>query len=142
MLVFCGSCFEKGDCVINNSNLIKIKFISTKTKSDSLVTFKSIEVVGSPSIIFNTDSVAVTGMQLPVDPNRTEASFIISYYAGKNDTLNVTYTNKTIIPSSDCGAFVYQEGVSIVKNPFEGTVLKEINTQLLRNATVNFEIYF
>lgn len=139
--LMCGSCFEKGDCVINNSNLIKIDFINIKDKADYPITFESIRVMGSSIVLYN-DGTAVSSIELPVDPNKTETSFIISRAGVLNDTLTVTYVNETIIPSSDCGAFIYQKQVTMVKKPFEGTVIKEINNQLLRNATVNFEIYF
>ena len=75
--------------------------------------------------------------------NKTEATFILKYESSRNDTLTVTYRNQTTIPSSDCGAFVYQDKVTISKNPFERTSIKNVNTQLLKNAAVNFlKIFF
>ena len=145
--LICGSCFEKGDCIINNTNLVKFKFINALDKTVHPVTFASIEVVGSSIVLYN-DSVAVNLIALPVDPYKTEASFILKYADTPNDTINVTYRNETTIPSSDCGAFVYQDQVTLVENPADtsliqgSTLTKVITTQLLGNAEANFEIYF
>ena len=141
VLLVCSSCFEKGDCIINNTNLVKINFLNTVGKTPYPITFSSIEVTGTSLLLYN-NNVAVSSIQLPVDPNKTEATFILKYASNLNDTLIITYRNQTTIPSSECGAFVYQDQVSIVKNPFEATIIKNVNTQLLKNATVNFEIYF
>lgn len=143
----CGSCFEKGDCIINNTNLVKFKFINTLDKTVHPVKFASIEVVGSSIVLYN-NNVEVSLIALPVDPYKTEASFILKYADTRNDTINVTYRNQTTIPSSDCGAFVYQDQVTLVENPMDtsliqgSTLTKVITTQLLGNAEANFEVYF
>ena len=140
VVLICGSCFEKGDCIINNTNLVKINFLNTIGKTPHPITFSYIEVVGTSILLYNDK--AVSSIELPVDPNKTEATFILKYESGTVETLVVAYRNQTTIPSSDCGAFVYQDQVSIIKNPFKATSIKNVNTQLLKNATVNFEIYF
>ena len=138
--LICGSCFEKGDCVINNSNLLRIKLTNTKDKTAHPIKFTSIKVDSTSIVLYSGQEVSA--IELPVNPSKTHTSFTISRADVPDVTLNVTYTNKTIITSAECGAFIYQQGVKLENNPFEGTIVKEVNVQLLRNAAVNFEIFF
>jgi hypothetical protein len=129
------SCFDKGDCLINNSNLIKINF---KKKTDNTpldVAFSSITVEGTSIVLYQSKTVKT--IQLPVDVTKTSTTFILNF-GGAQQKITFTYKNETIIPSVDCGAFVYQTDVKISESTFDPTSLRLVNNQLLKNTDTNF----
>jgi hypothetical protein len=133
------SCFDKGDCLINNTNLIKISFKKKVTNQDTTLTFSSITVEDTALLLYKDSTTKV--LQLPVDVTKTSTSFLLNY-SGVQQKITFSYVNQTTIPSVDCGALVYQTGVAITESTFDETSLRTVNNQLLKNATVNFEILF
>lgn len=100
------SCFDKGDCLINNSNLIKINLKKKADNKDTTLTFSAVQVEGATAFLYQ--NVAKKALELPVDGAKTTTSFILSY-GGVEQKITFDYINQTIIPSADCGAFVYQK---------------------------------
>jgi hypothetical protein len=133
------SCFDRGDCLINNTNLIKIRLKKQATNKDTLLAFSSIQVERTK--IFLYQAKAEDTLRLPVDITKTSSSFILNY-GGIQQKLTFSYLNQTTIPSTECGALTYQTGVTITESTFAETRLRTVNDQLLKNAAVNFEISF
>jgi hypothetical protein len=133
------SCFDKGDCLINNTNLIKINLKKKVDNKDTLITFASIQVEGTNFFIYQAK--AEDTLRLPVDILKTSTSFILNY-GGVQQKLSFSYVNQTTIPSAECGALTYQTGVTITESTFAETSMRTVNDQLLKNAPVNFQILF
>jgi hypothetical protein len=133
------SCFDRGDCLINNTNLIKIRLKKQATNKDTLLAFSSIQVEGTKILLYQAK--AEDTLRLPVDITKTSSSFILNY-GGIQQKLTFSYLNQTTIPSTECGALTYQTGVTITESTFAETRLRTVNDQLLKNASVNFEISF
>jgi hypothetical protein len=133
------SCFDKGDCLINNTNLIKISLKKKVGNTPLDVAFSSITVEGTAIILYGNKTV--NAVELPVDPTKTSMTFLLNY-GGIQQKITFSYVNQTTIPSVDCGALVYQTAVTITESTFDPANLRSVNNQLLRNATVNFEILF
>jgi hypothetical protein len=135
--VLASSCFDKGDCLINNTNLIKINFKNKADNKDRDVVFSSVTVEGTSIVLYANETVKA--LALPVDVTKTSTTFILNY-GGAAQRISFSYKNETIIPSVDCGAFVYQKDVTVTESTFDAASLRIVNNQLQKNATVNFEI--
>jgi len=153
VVLLCSSCYDKGDCLITNSPLINIEFKKrTNSSLDTAIRFTSIEIMGTDSILFTNDTIKL--VSLPVNPFKTETGFIFHYQDSirtidkitdtlkfTSDTLRFTYRNETIILNSDCPAQAYQKDVTISKATHDSTLIRVINTQLLKDA-LNFQILY
>jgi hypothetical protein len=141
VLLLFSSCYDKGDCLVVNSTLINVSLKKrTNSATDSVVGFASIVMVETSDTLVKNESVA--SMKLPVNPLMTEAAFIFNYLnSDKPDTLKFTYRNETVIPTNDCGAFIYQKDVKL-KTTYDSTLIRVINNQLLSNVPINFEILY
>jgi hypothetical protein len=134
------SCYDKGDCIITNSNLINISLKKrSNSRQDTSVTFTSVNVSQTPITLYA--NTATAKLALPVDPSKTEATFVLNY-AGQSQTFRFSYQNETLIPTSDCNALSYQNNVTIDHTTYDPTLIRIVNTQLLKNVPVNFEILF
>ncbi len=143
ILVFLfSSCYDKGDCLHTDTNLVGI---SLKRKSDGVaqsVLFSSIQIENISKEI-HKDTTA-SSLFLPVDPTQTETVFLLNY-DDKKQRIKFTYRNETSIPTSDCGAFVYQKDLEISETTFGKDSIRVINKQLIKNVktpTINVEIFF
>jgi hypothetical protein len=137
-LFLASSCFEQGDCLITNTTIAKIKLKSLKTKADTTFTFASIQAVGGLELY---KAKALSALELPVNPSSNQTMFIL-VQASRKDTLTLAYRNELIVIAPDCGAFDFQKDLSISKNTMGRDSVRILNSQLVKSATVNAEIYF
>lgn len=137
MLVL-SSCFDKGDCLITNTNIVKVGLRTMKDKKPATVNFVSIAVLGD-TVLYQNKSLA--SVELPVDPAKTEVSYVF-VYGVKTDTLSLAYTNQTIVLSPDCGAFPYQRNLSITRSTFGQDSVVVTDQSLLRGVKENVQIFF
>jgi len=142
------SCYDKGDCLITNSNLINIGLKKrTNSSLDTTISFLSVRVIGLAEPIQKRASG--NKLSLPVDPGKTETTFVIHrYYLNKTDTvrpkpdtLKFTYRNETTIPTVNCPALSFQKDVKLQKSTYDTTLFRIVNTDLLKDAT-NFNMLF
>lgn len=129
------SCFEQPNCLIDNTNVMKIALKSKTDGSNAEVTFDYVHVVNLNSKLYENQKTSA--LQIPVDPNQTETKIIFSHDA-QSDTLVVKYRNETRLISPDCGAYLYQKDLNVVKSNFYE--VRVINSLLLTNVATNLEI--
>lgn len=139
------SCLNQANCYITASNVVKINLKKTNDNLSTTITFNAITVSGK-SLTFYKDSTT-TSLNLPVNPEATETTFLFSYKelvdsvsTDKMATLTLSYLNEIKLISPDCGAFQYQRDLAIVETNFTKTKL--INSSLLTTVATNLEIYF
>jgi hypothetical protein len=132
------SCLEEGDCLVSNSNLVRVSLKSVKSKKDSTITFTSINLADGTVLYANKP---LASMELPVDASETVTTFFFQRGAVK-DTLVFQYRNEAVVVSPDCGAFPFQKDVSVARNTFERDSVRWLNNQLSKTATVNVEVFF
>lgn len=132
------SCLDVGDCLVSNSNLVRVSLKSVKTKKDSTVAFTSVKLANGTVLYANK---GLSSLELPVDPSATVTAFYFQRDA-LNDTLIFQYRNEAVVVSPDCGAFPFQKDVNLVHNTFERDSVRWLNNQLSKTAKVNVEVFF
>ena len=133
------SCFDSGDCLFTSTNVVKVDLKDfTAPRTTKTVIFSSIHIP-DVGVIYEKDTL--TSAYLLVDPRATETKFVFQYNQ-RTDTLVLGYTNQTVVLSTDCGSFNYQNNLEIKYNTFgdERVILK--NQRLLTSVAVNVEILF
>jgi len=128
-------CLNEPDCVITSTNLVKINF-KKDSKTSREITFTRINVSGLTKDFYAQEKV--TSVQLPVNPDETEATFTF-YFEDRTETMQLTYTRKSEVISVTCGAYTNYAGLTVTASSFE--LFNVTNTQLLINATSNIEVF-
>jgi len=128
-------CLNEPDCVITSTNLVKINF-KKDSKTSREITFTRINVSGLTKDFYAQEKV--TSVQLPVNPDETEATFTF-YFEDRTETMQLTYTRKSEVISVTCGAYTNYAGLTVTESSFE--LFNVTNTQLLINATSNIEVF-
>jgi len=128
-------CLNEPDCVVTSTNLVKINF-KKDAKTTREITFTKINVSGLSKDLYVQEKV--TSVQLPVDPDDTEATFTF-YFEARTETMHLTYTRKSEVISTTCGAYTNYADLSVTESSFE--LFNITNTQLLINATSNMEVF-
>jgi hypothetical protein len=132
------SCFDRGDCLITNTNIVKVDLkdvASPKISRTAIFTSIHIPDVG---VLYQQDTLST--LLLVVDPRVEETKFVFQYN-NRSDTLVLGYTNQTLVLSPDCGSFNYQSELEVRYSTF-GTgnaIIK--NQRLLTTVPLNVEIY-
>jgi hypothetical protein len=137
-LLVLASCFSDGECLITNTNLVKVSFRAKKDNSIASVAFKSISVLNDVVLYKNTSESVV---RLPVNPGLNETSFVF-VYGDKTDTLSLGYDNLTAVLAPHCGAFPYQRNLKVLNSTFGQDSVVVTNPSLLRDVPENVRIYF
>ena len=140
MVLILPGCFEQPDCLINNTNILKITLKGKTLGKDTTVAFISIRDIKEPAALYLNQ--ALGSIQIPVQINDTVTTVVFEYTEKSlpvSDTLVVAYQNQTRVISPDCGAYLYQIDVKIPKTNFEKT--KVTNSILSTSATKNLEIF-
>lgn len=139
------SCLNQANCLITSTNLVKISLKKVIDNSAATITFNSITVSGTSFSFYN--NATTTALNLPVNPDTTETTFLFSYQEtadgairNKTATLSLSYSNEIQLISEDCGAFQYQKDLAVVSTDFAKTKL--LNTSLLTSVPSNLDIYF
>jgi hypothetical protein len=138
------SCLNQADC-FTASNLVKVNLKKLSDNSAAMIAFNTITVSGTSFVIYS--NTATTTLNLPVNPETTETTFLFNYnevVAGvttiKTSTLTLSYVNETRLISEECGAFQYQKDLAVGSTDFVKT--KIIDASLLTKVYSNLEIYF
>jgi len=130
------SCFDQGDCLYANTNLVKVNLMDLDTPSSTHPLF--LDTVFLPDQrIYDAVDTTVTSLGIPVDPTKTETTFV--FRRGEiYDTLVLSYTNQTIVLSPDCGSALFQNNLEVKYSTFDS--VRVVTNQLLTSAKVNLEI--
>lgn len=133
------SCFEEGDCLVTNSNIVVVDFRKVADKKAvQPVAISSVDVLGGVNLYRNQE---LSQLKLPVDPHLTETHFIIRQ-ASKTDTLGFSYRNQSVVLAPDCGAYLYQFDLAVTRNTFGPDKVRIVNNALNTNIKSNVEVYF
>ena len=140
-LVFFG-CFEQNDCLINNTNILKVALKGKTSGKDTTVTFISIQALGVINGDTDVSKPIVNIVNIPVQVNDSITTIIFKYNKIPKiitDTLIVRYRNETRVISEDCGAFLYQHDLAVPKTTFEK--VRILTSVLLTTDKKNIEIF-
>lgn len=135
LIAVMSSCFETPNCLINNTNILKIALKSKTDGAAAEVTFDYIYVANLNANVY--ENTKLSTLQVPVDPTQSETTIVFKHDA-QSDTLVVNYRNETRLISPDCGAYLYQRDLNVVKSNFYEVRL--ISNILLTDVTTNLEI--
>jgi hypothetical protein len=113
--------------------LVKISF--KNGNSARVIAFDEITVSGLDKIYYQ--DVAVSSVQLPVNPEASEMTFTFKF-EGREETLTIGYETSVQIISVDCGAFTNYVNLSVISSTFVDPQV--LVNQLSTNATVNIQI--
>lgn len=140
LALFFSGCFEQPDCLITNTNILKIAFKGKTLGKDTTFTFKSIRSLKSAEALYTNKSLP--NAEVPLQGTDTVATIIFDYDLKTkpvSDTLTITYRNEMRVISPDCGAYLYQKDVFIRKTNFEK--VRVTTPVLLKAVTKNLEIF-
>ncbi|HEX8059836.1 MAG TPA: DUF6452 family protein [Cyclobacteriaceae bacterium] len=147
LCILMASCYDKGDCILTSSNLVRIDFYNSKsTASAKAIVFDSALVLPANYMFKDAKPVSVTTLLLPVDPAESQTAFVL-YYSKKVDTLLVSYTTQAQVLSPNCGTFRYQNDLKIVYNTFPPDSAVVVNPKLRvsflapKDPVTNVKIY-
>lgn len=139
VLIFFG-CYEQTDCLINNTNILKIAFKGKTLGKDTTVTFISIRELKTKGNLYT--NAAVGTVQIPLQIRDSITTVIFGYTEKSklvSDTLIVSYRNQTRVIATDCGAYLYHLDLAVPKTNFERT--RVTSSVLLTTVTKNLEIF-
>ena len=134
------SCFDKGDCLFTNTNLVKVNFMDINSRLQPReVAFDSLFLPDEQAFLPGGDTIV--SVVLITNPTKTETKYVFQY-AERSDTLVLGYSTQTIVLSPDCGSYNFQSDLQVLHSTFgEGRVVVT-NPRLLTSVTVNIEIFF
>jgi hypothetical protein len=140
LMLAVSSCFDEGECLITNTNIVKVGLRSKETGDLVKVKFDSVSIQYSDSVYYIGQEVQ--GLGLPVNPGVTEMMYVLAY-GGIKDTVLLSYTNQSVVLAPHCGAFPFQNNLVVVKySTFGLDSVGVTNQSLLRNVAENVRIYF
>ncbi len=140
MALTLSACFEQSDCLITNTNILKITPKGRTLGKDTTVTFLSVRLLNGESDLY-TDK-ALSSLEIPVDIADSTITVIFQYNRKSklvSDTLRVGYRNELRVIAPDCGAYLYQHDVHVSKTNFEKT--RVTTSVLLTTIKKNLEIF-
>ena len=138
LMFIASSCFDEGDCLVTNTNLIKVSLFTFSDKKPAKILFTSVSIPGEGILYENKE---LTALVLPVDPGRSEMVYVLAYN-GKSDTLKFRYDNMTYVLTPTCGAFPYQQNLGVSETTFGEDKVVITDKSLLRNVAENVRLYF
>lgn len=131
------SCFDTGDCLFSNTNVIKVNIMNSARPLEQMeVKFDS---VFTPDKLLYLDGDTVATFGLLADPTVTETTYIFQYNE-RSDTLVLGYSNQTFVLSPDCGSYLFQSDLQVKYSTFgtDRVVIKD--PKLLTTVPLNVEI--
>jgi hypothetical protein len=139
LMLAVSACFDEGECLITNTNIVKVSLRSKQTGQLVSITFDSVSIAHTDSVYYINKQVQ--GLGLPVNPGVTEMAYVLAY-GGKKDTLLLTYTNQSVVLGPACGAFPFQKNLAVKYSTFGQDSVAVTNETLLRDVAENIRIYF
>ena len=140
MILILPSCFEQTDCLINNTNILKITLKGKTLGKDTTVTFISIYVLKDENVLYTNQALGT--LEVPLETTDSAETVVFNYMEmtkSVSDTLVITYRNELRVISPDCGAFLYQHDINVPHTTFEKT--RVITSVLLTTDKKNLEIF-
>ena len=123
LVMMLSGCFEQPDCLINNTNSLKIALKGKTLGKDTIVTFISIRALKVEGTLYAKQPLS--SLEIPIQINDSVTTVIFDYTDKKaklrSDTLVVGYRNELRVISPDCGAYLYQHDLNVPKTNFEKT---------------------
>ena len=145
MALIFSRCFEQPDCLINNTNIVKIALKGKTLGKDTTVRFTSIRALWLAENLYS-NTASIGNILVPLNLKDTLTTVIFKYETKlgtviktKSDTLVVVYRSETRVISPDCGAFLYQKDLNVSETNF--TKVRVTTPILLSTVTKNLEIF-
>jgi hypothetical protein len=110
----------------------------TSPRQAKAVIFHSIVMPDQLLELYHEDTVST--VYLPADPRFNSTKYVFQY-GERSDTLVLSYTNQSIVLSTDCGTYLYQKDLAIEHNTFGASAVIIKDSQLLLSIPVNIEIF-
>ena len=141
-LVFLISCFNKGDCLITSTNVVKIALQKKLVGVSRITKFLKVQETHDLDTVDITtfENTELTLLQLPLNPNRDSTSFVFLTSDLLPFHLTLAYNTYTRVISTDCGAFLYYKDLSVKDSNFDST--RVIYPQLFKSVNKNLEVFF
>jgi hypothetical protein len=142
-IVFClllVSCFDKGDCLFTNTNVVKVSFMdAAKPLQPKPVVFDSVFLPFDN--LYTPSGDTISTLMLVTNPRVNETAFVFQY-AERSDTLVLGYSTQTLVLSPDCGSYNFQSNLEVLHSTFGDGRVVVTNPRLLNSVTNNMEIFF
>src|SRR5262249_25167725 len=103
IFLFFNACFDKCDCLITNTNVVKVVMKDAISRTPATITFESVFIPGEGILYEDED---LSSFNLLVDPRATETMFVFKRES-RSDTLVLSYNNQTVVLAPDCGSFLF-----------------------------------
>ena len=131
------SCFEKGDCQNQTSNIIKVAFFNSADRKALKVQLDSVIIRGLEGKFIEDEELE--SIVLPLDPLSDEA-VITLYRPGATNTITIGYIARTTVLDPACGA----TDLYLLKNASgEGISSATITQEIVSvSLTTNVSVYF
>lgn len=138
VVFFLSSCFDRGDCLYTSTNVVKVGVKDATAPSTAKSVLFDLIHIPDEGILY--DSATLSDLLLVVDPRVTETKYVFQYNT-RSDTLVLGYTNQTLVLSTDCGSYNYQDALEVKYSTFGADKVIIRNKRLLTSVQVNIEIY-
>jgi hypothetical protein len=129
------ACLNQPDCVNNSTNVVKIAF-KTETSAAREITFTAITVSGLNKKFYT--GTKASAIDLPVDPDQSQTTYTFTF-EDRTEVIVLNYKRTAQLISAACGAFLNFSQLQVEDTTFEN--YRIVNNQLVKNATVNLEIF-
>jgi len=140
LALFASGCYEQNDCLVNNSNILKITLKGKTLGKDTSVTFTSIRKLNTAGDLYTNKLLG--SLEVPLEIQDSITTVIFNYnekLVAVSDTMVVAYRNQSRVINPYCGAYLYQVDVNVPKTDFEK--VKVTTPVLLTTVTKNLEIF-
>src|SRR5579871_2690516 len=150
VIVVMGSCFSDGNCIVTATSIMEIQFKKKiDPATDSFMAFTAIFISGDTVA---RDTITNT-LALPLDIRYDTTTFVMARInildstITATDTLSVTYSRRSKVLGSNCGAFTFYGDLRIVKTSIDTARIKILNTSLAKDPSslsyaINFQILY
>ena len=140
LLLLFSSCVDDELCVGEGTNIIKVKFYDINDPTTQLaVTLDEIEVSGDPEAFPVYADSTLSAMNLTIDPNELETTYII-HTATRSDTLKLGYYIQSKLISPACGPELLFSQLEVIQYSLDSIYLEE--SQIKRETETNIRIYY
>ena len=142
LLVFLISCFNKGDCVITSTSVVKIALQKKQDGASKRTTFLKVQETHDLDTvdIAGFENIEVTSLELPLNPSRDSTSFVFFTKDSLSFHLTLGYTTYSRVITAECGAFLYYKDLSVKDSNFDST--RVTDSKLLISVKKNLEVFF
>ena len=134
------SCVDDELCIGEGTNVVKVKIYDINDPTTLLaITFDGIDVSGDPEAFPTYADSTLSAMNLTVDPNELETTYIIHTASG-SDTLKLGYYIQSRLMSPTCGPELLFSQLEIIHHSLDSIYLEE--PQIKRETETNIRIYY